>query len=151
MTLKTIAKLAALGLGSAGVVLSVLDERARGQQAGPIEVVKAAPRSVLCNVTAYCACEVCCGSFARQGLPRATASGFKLQRGVHHKIAAAPKGWQFGTQLYVPGYGQCTVEDRGGAIKALPGQLPCVDLYFPTHAEARAWGRQTVEVTFVEN
>jgi 3D (Asp-Asp-Asp) domain-containing protein len=48
-----------------------------------------------------------------------------------------------GTRLYVPGYGLGRVEDIGGAIKG-----DHIDLWFPTHQEARAWGvrRLTVRV-----
>jgi len=47
----------------------------------------------------------------------------------------------FGTRLYVPGYGWTKIEDRGGAITE--GRL---DVLFPTHAEARAWGVRNLVV-----
>jgi 3D (Asp-Asp-Asp) domain-containing protein len=54
---------------------------------------------------------------------------------------AAPREYPFGTQMYVPGYGLGTVEDRGGAIT---GQH--IDLWFPTEAQANNWGSQRVNV-----
>lgn len=83
------------------------------------------------EVTAYCGCEKCCGSYA-DGI---TASGYKLQEGS--KVVAAPKNIPFGTKIYIPGYGLATVEDRGGAIKDNR-----IDVYFHTHKEALQWGRQ---------
>jgi 3D (Asp-Asp-Asp) domain-containing protein len=48
--------------------------------------------------------------------------------------------------MYVPGYGDGVVEDRGSAIK---GEKR-IDLYFNSHSKAREWGRQTVEVEIKE-
>ena len=87
------------------------------------------------EVTAYCGCEKCCGSYA-DGV---TASGHKLQAG--DKVVAAPKHMSFGTKLYIPGYGLATVEDRGGAIKGNR-----IDVYFHTHKEALQWGKQKLFV-----
>ena len=47
-----------------------------------------------------------------------------------------------GTRMYVPGYGPAIAADVGSAIK---GAL--IDLWFPTTAQARAWGRRTVTIT----
>ena len=92
-------------------------------------------KKVEMEVTAYCGCEKCCGSYA-DGV---TASGYKLQEGS--KVVAAPKNIPFGTEIYIPGYGLATVEDRGGAIKGNR-----IDVYFHTHKEALQWGRQIVIV-----
>ena len=85
-----------------------------------------------CEVTAYCPCEYCCGDYA-DGV---TASGHVIQPG--DKFVAAPGNYPFGTKLYIPGYGWTTVQDRGGAI-----QGNRLDVFFPTHAEALQWGRQS--------
>ena len=47
-----------------------------------------------------------------------------------------------GTRMYVPGYGPAIAADDGSANK---GTL--IDLWFPTTAQARAWGRRTVTIT----
>lgn len=57
-------------------------------------------------------------------------------------IAADTSYYPFGTRMYVPGYGQGIVEDRGGAIKG-PNRI---DLYFDAHRDALAWGRKNVRV-----
>jgi len=43
--------------------------------------------------------------------------------------------------LRIPGYGTVPVLDRGGAIKGAR-----LDVFFPTHAEALKWGRQSLEI-----
>jgi 3D (Asp-Asp-Asp) domain-containing protein len=44
--------------------------------------------------------------------------------------------------MYVPGYGEGVVEDRGSAIKGSKR----IDLYFNSHQKAREWGRQNLPV-----
>ena len=71
-----------------------------------------------------------------------TASGVKARRGT---IAADLKVFPFGTRLRVPGYGVGRVEDIGGAIKGRH-----IDVWFPSHAEARRWGARWLKVKPVE-
>lgn len=59
-------------------------------------------------------------------------------------IAADTMYYEFGTRMYVPGYGWGAVEDRGGAIKGARR----LDLYFDSHQQANEWGRRKVTVTF---
>lgn len=67
-----------------------------------------------------------------------TASGKRVGRGT---IAADTRAYPFGTIMHVEGYGYGRVEDRGGAIKG-----DHIDLFFPSHREARGWGKQTLRV-----
>ena len=93
------------------------------------------------QVTAYCACPKCCGPNAR-GL---TASGRPTSYNDGHFVAADTKLFKFGTKLRIPGYaGEKPVEviDRGGAIKGYH-----IDVFFPTHEQARVWGKRWVQVT----
>jgi 3D (Asp-Asp-Asp) domain-containing protein len=90
------------------------------------------------EVTAYCSCERCCGEFA-DGV---TASGHELKAG--DLVVAAPRSIPFGTKIFIPGYGLATVEDIGGAITGNR-----LDVWFPTHEEALQWGRQNLEVIYV--
>ena len=46
-----------------------------------------------------------------------------------------------GTGMTIPGYGSGVAADTGGAI-----QGASIDLWFPTVAQARAWGRRTVTI-----
>ena len=72
-------------------------------------------------------------------LPGSTALGVPVGKGV---VAVDPKLIPLGTKLQVPGYGQGLAADVGYAIK---GRI--IDLWFPTTAKARKWGRRTVTIT----
>ena len=106
-------------------------------------------------VTGYCSCGECCGwerdwfgfgepvhsSGPRKGKPKqvgVTASGAMATNGT---IAADVKVYPFGTQLHVPGYGTGTVQDVGGSIRGRH-----IDIWFPTHEEARCWGARWLKV-----
>jgi 3D (Asp-Asp-Asp) domain-containing protein len=95
------------------------------------------------NVTAYCPCPKCCGKNA-QGL---TASGKPISFDGGHFVAA-PAKYAFGTKLVIEGYndGQpVQVLDRGGAIKGNH-----LDVFFPTHEQAKAWGRRWIDVVVAD-
>ena len=47
-----------------------------------------------------------------------------------------------GTRMTIPGYGEGVAADTGGAV-----QGNAIDLWFPTRAQALAWGRRTVTIT----
>jgi len=95
-------------------------------------------RPVLMEVTAYCPCKKCCGK--ETGI---TASGRLISHNHGRFVAADTSVLPFGSKLVIPGYGNGPVEviDRGGAIKGNK-----LDVFFPTHEEARQWGRRWVEV-----
>jgi 3D (Asp-Asp-Asp) domain-containing protein len=76
------------------------------------------------------------------------ATGYSL----HGRTATgAPTGWgvvavdpgviPLGTSLTIPGYGSGVAADTGSAI-----QGATIDLWFPTVAQANAWGRRTVTI-----
>ena len=92
-----------------------------------IENRKSEIENALWTVTAYCPCKECCGLRACG----VTASGTRAD----HPLVAGPKEMPFGTVVAVPEYGVVKCEDRGGAIRGRR-----LDVLFPTHAEARAWG-----------
>jgi len=72
-------------------------------------------------------------------LPGRTALGVPVRKGV---VAVDPRLIPLGTRLYVPGYGPGLAADVGTAIK---GRI--IDLWFPSTAQARNWGRRTVTIT----
>jgi 3D (Asp-Asp-Asp) domain-containing protein len=101
-------------------------------------------RTMLMEVTAYCPCVRCCGPRA-QGL---TASGRRVSFNGGRFVAADTKLLKFNTKLLIPGYADespVQVVDRGGAIKGSK-----LDVFFPTHEEARQWGRQKLLVTVID-
>ena len=72
-------------------------------------------------------------------LPGRTASGLPVGAGV---VAVDPSVIPLGTRLFIPGYGAGIAADTGSAIK---GSI--IDLWMPSTAAARRWGRRTVTIT----
>jgi 3D (Asp-Asp-Asp) domain-containing protein len=72
-------------------------------------------------------------------LPGRTASGLPCAKGV---VAVDPRLIPLGTQMHVPGYGRAVAADVGTAIK---GRI--IDVWMPTDAAARKWGRRTLTIT----
>ena len=68
-----------------------------------------------------------------------TASGIPVGPGV---VAVDPAVIPLGTRLSIPGYGQGIAADTGGAIRGAR-----IDLWFSSHADALAWGRQTITIS----
>jgi peptidoglycan DL-endopeptidase CwlO len=78
-----------------------------------------------------------------------SATGYSLHG---HTATGAPVGWgvvavdpgviPLGTRMTIPGYGEGIAADTGGAI-----QGNTIDLWFPSLAQANAWGRRTVTIT----
>lgn len=68
-----------------------------------------------------------------------TATGAPTGWGV---VAVDPSVIPLGTRMTIPGYGSGVAADTGSAI-----QGATIDLWFPTVAQARAWGRRTVTIT----
>jgi cystine transport system substrate-binding protein len=68
-----------------------------------------------------------------------TSTGMPVGYGV---AAVDPSVIPLGTRLSIPGYGDAVAADIGPGI-----QGPSIDLWFPTTAEALAWGRRTVTIT----
>lgn len=89
------------------------------------------------KLTAYCACEECCGK--TDGI---TASGVKAVEGV--TVAADTTIHPFGTKLFINGH-EYTVQDKGAAIKGNK-----VDIFFDNHQEALEFGVQHKEIFTVK-
>jgi 3D (Asp-Asp-Asp) domain-containing protein len=68
-----------------------------------------------------------------------TATGLPVGWGV---VAVDPSVIPLGTKLTIPGYGEAVAADTGGAVH---GNV--IDIWFPSLAQARAWGRRTVTIT----
>jgi resuscitation-promoting factor RpfB len=72
-------------------------------------------------------------------LPGHTASGLPVGVGV---VAVDPNVIPLGTRMFIPGYGPGVAADVGSAIR---GNV--IDLWMPSTAAARRWGRRTVTIT----
>lgn len=109
-------------------------ERAQAVQAksetSPPTIVPAptaqGPRTLTVTATGY-------------SLPGHTATGVPVGFGV---VAVDPGVIPLGTRLTIPGYGDGVAADTGPAV-----QGNTIDLWFPTLADAMAWGRRTVTIT----
>lgn len=71
-------------------------------------------------------------------LPGNTASGLPVGYGV---VAVDPSVIPLGTHMTIPGYGDAVAADTGGAVVG-----STIDLWFPTTAQANAWGRRVVTI-----
>jgi 3D (Asp-Asp-Asp) domain-containing protein len=71
-------------------------------------------------------------------LAGSTATGLPTGWGV---VAVDPSVIPLGSHLWVPGYGEAVAADTGGAVVGAT-----IDVWFPTEAQAKAWGRATVTV-----
>ena len=117
--------------------IAALDQVARAADAkaatlAPAELAPtgAAPhpgQTMTVSVTAY-------------SLPGYTSSGLPVGWGV---AAVDTSLIPFGTRFFVPGYGETVAADLGTSITG-----PRIDIWFPTLAQAQAWGRRTVVITF---
>jgi 3D (Asp-Asp-Asp) domain-containing protein len=72
-------------------------------------------------------------------LPGTTATGLRVGWGV---VAVDPALIPLGTRMTVPGYGEGVAADIGHAVRGAT-----IDLWFPTRAQALAWGRRVVTIT----
>ena len=68
-----------------------------------------------------------------------TSTGVPVAYGI---VAVDPGVIALGTKMTIPGYGEGVAADTGGAVAGSH-----IDLWFPTEAEALAWGSRTVTVT----
>ena len=57
-------------------------------------------------------------------------------------VSVDPSVIPLGTRMTIPGYGDGVAADTGSGI-----QGAMVDLWFPTPAQALAWGRRTLTIT----
>ena len=97
------------------------------------EAPPAPPVPVPLEATAYCACPICCGSWA----DGRTATGTWATEG--RTVAADPRLFAAGTCLALGDIGRRIVEDTGSAILGWR-----VDVYFDTHQAALDFGRRFV-------
>lgn len=91
------------------------------------------------KLTAYCACEQCCGEWA-DGV---TYTGTEAT--PDRTIAVDPSVIPLGSTIYINGQ-DYIAEDIGGAIKGNR-----IDIFFPTHNEALQFGVQYAEVVIHQN
>ena len=116
--------------------------------ASPSPTKEETPEGVEFVATAYCPCAKCCGKYAynrpidENGEPIVyTSTGARAVQG--RTIAVDPSVIPYGTHVLINGV-EYVAEDCGGNIKGRR-----IDVYFADHAEADAFGRQTVTVEVI--
>lgn len=100
-----------------------------------------------CRITAYCACEKCCGEWAKNRPDGVVygAAGIALKAGVS---CASP--WPVGTVVEIEGLGEYTVHDRPAQWVIDKYGENQFDIYFDSHEAARLFGLQYINVTVKE-
>lgn len=113
------------------------------------EVVDKPDTGEVYTITGYCPCITCCGIWSADH-PSRQGTGFQ-QHTASGTIPAAGRtagsDWSVlgpGTVVEIEGYGRRVIEDNGN----MTGKR--IDLYFPTHEEARQFGRQELAVKIIE-
>jgi 3D (Asp-Asp-Asp) domain-containing protein len=112
--------------GSNSTTISTLEAEARELAAAPTQTGSLAGRTLTMSATGY-------------SLKGRTSTGVAVGYGV---VAVDPNVIPLGTKMTIPGYGQGVAADTGGAVTGAR-----IDLWFPTQAEALAWGTRTVSIT----
>jgi 3D (Asp-Asp-Asp) domain-containing protein len=118
-----------------GARISSLERAARAAQAKSVTLVAAAPAAPPVAVGAH-AMTVVATAYSGTG---ATATGLAAGWGV---VAVDPSVIPLGTRMSIPGYGDGVAADVGSGVSGAT-----IDLWFPTDAQARAWGRRTVTIS----
>ena len=117
-----------------GVRISSLERAARAAQAKSAVLVPAA--SAAPAAAGAQTLSVVATGYSGTG---ATATGLAAGWGV---VAVDPSVIPLGTRMSIPGYGAGVAADVGSAVSG-----STIDLWFPSDAQARAWGRRTVTIS----
>lgn len=119
----------------------------------PPEIVEKAPTTVTYRVTAYCACERCCGEWAlkrpkdENGNPIVYgAAGVELVSGF-----SGAGTLPFGTRVELNGYGIVEVQDRFANWIVDKYGENIIDIYFDDHDTAWNFGEKYLEGTIVND
>lgn len=125
--------------------IAALVARAHAAQVRSAELVRrvgSAPRAAIARpvaaVAARGAARTITVSATGYSLPGSTSSGLPVGWGV---VAVDPSVIPLGTHMTIPGYGDAVAADTGGAVAG-----SSIDLWFPTSAQANAWGRRVVTI-----
>ena len=157
-TLRLAAITVLLGIVAVAASADMSGGRSPAANPGGVQTAEAPGETRVLRVTGYCNCGKCCGwrnkwlffgepvySYGKmKGSPKKvglTASGKVAAKGT---IAADPSVFPFGTKMTIPGYGLGIVQDIGGSVKGTH-----IDIWFPSHKEAVAWGTRKVKVKVV--
>lgn len=118
------------------------------------EVVELEPISdpITFRVTAYCACEKCCGDWANDR--PLDENGEPIVKGAAGKVltpgVSVASPYPFGTKIELDGYGTVVVEDRTAKWVVDKYGENIVDIYFDDHQTAAEFALQYIEGRVLE-
>jgi len=107
-------------------VVAPVTRAADAPSAPPVATVTGPGRTLTVSATGY-------------SMAGHTASGLPVGIGI---VAVDPSVIPLGTHMVIPGYGDAVAADTGGSVAG-----NSIDLWFPTVAQANAWGRRVVTIT----
>jgi len=111
---------------------------ARRASSGATSLASFSPTSSVALPAPSAAGRVLTVSATAYSLPGHTAIGLPVGWGV---VAVDPSLIPLGTHMTIPGYGEAIAADTGSAVLGAT-----IDLWFPSLAQANAWGRRTVTI-----
>lgn len=114
------------------VECALIREEPEGPEEPAVQMI-----TMVCELTAYCPCEKCCGQWAGGN----TASGTVPTAG--RTVGVDPEVIPLGTTVYIDGQAY-RAEDTG----AFTGNI--IDIYMDSHEEALRFGRREATVTWAE-
>lgn len=100
--------------------------------------IESPPAVPLASVIAASGTHTLTVSATAYDLPGRTSTGLPVGWGI---AAVDPSVIPLGTHIVVPGYGVAVAADTGSAVVGAT-----IDLWFPSEAQADAWGRRTVTI-----
>lgn len=103
-------------------------------------------REEVALVTAYCPCSRCCG---RQAAGITSIGKDAWSTG----LAADPIYLDYGTRVFINGYGLSEVDDTGGAMRRhwREDGILHIDVRMTYHYQARQWGKQYLRVKIYDD
>lgn len=114
------------------VECALIREEPEGPEEPAVQMI-----TMVCELTAYCPCEKCCGQWAGGN----TASGTVPTAG--RTVGVDPEVIPLGATVYIDGQAY-RAEDTG----AFAGNI--IDIYMESHEEALRFGRKEATVTWAE-
>ena len=102
----------------------------------PVDGVTTSPPAAVASAGSGTSVTVVATGYSLSGQ---TATGLPVGWGV---VAVDPAVIPLGARMTIPGYGEGVAADTGPAVHGAT-----IDLWFPTPAQAMAWGRRTVTIT----
>lgn len=100
------------------------------------------------TITGYCACEKCCGKWAKN---RSDGVVFGAEgTALVSEISVANNNFDFGTRLFIDGWGEVVVQDRTAKWVNEKYNGKILDIYFDSHEQAVKFAKREMKVGIVE-